>query len=68
MKKNLAKSLAILMTIVSIVVISNVSANSASMDPIFDTGLPVGFDNTVKTFATQTNGKTLVGGNFTAYQ
>ncbi|MEY3471260.1 MAG: hypothetical protein RLZZ223_610 [Candidatus Parcubacteria bacterium] len=41
---------------------------AAAKDPAFDTGIPVGFNNPVNTLALQSDGKILVGGNFTSYQ
>jgi putative heme iron utilization protein len=37
-------------------------------DASFDTGVPVGFNNDVRTLALQSDGKIIVGGLFTSYQ
>jgi len=54
--------------ILSLGIYAQVFANTASIDPSFDTWLPVGFNNTVQTIAIQNDGKFLVGGIFSTYK
>ena len=43
-------------------------ANQAAIDPIFETGMPVWFDNMVRDIAIQNDDKIVVGGQFTTYK
>jgi hypothetical protein len=68
MKKAFFKSLMFIMTIMGILLCAQAFANPASMDPSFDTKLPLGFNGPVRTITTQRDGKIIVGGEFTAYK
>jgi hypothetical protein len=59
MKRILSRFITITI-IVGIVAYARVFANTAVMDPSFDTGLPVGFNTTVYTIAKQSDGKIIV--------
>ena len=45
-----------------------VFASSAAMDSSFNTGIPIGFNNDVKSTVLQSDGKIIIGGDFTTYQ
>jgi hypothetical protein len=60
MKRILSRFITITIIIVGIVAYARVFANTAVMDPSFDTGLPVGFNTTVYTIAKQSDGKIIV--------
>lgn len=68
MKKNLLRFLMLVIIAMIISIYTNVFANQASVDPSFDTGVPIGFDGPIYTMATQSDGRTIIGGDFTTYQ
>jgi len=49
-------------------IMSQVSANPADVDPGFDTGIPIGFNADIKSIARQSDGKLIIGGQFTTYK
>ena len=68
MKKFLFRSLTLIMVILGVFSVTQVSANPASIDSSFSVKAPVGFLGTVYAMATQSNGKIIVGGDFTIYK
>jgi hypothetical protein len=57
-----------IIAIIGILLFTKVSANPATIDPGFDTKVPVGFNYDVYTIVNQSDGKIVVGGSFTTYQ
>ncbi|MCX6824462.1 MAG: DUF5011 domain-containing protein [candidate division SR1 bacterium] len=68
MKKILFKSLTFLIAIMGIFLYTQVFANGSDIDPSFDTKTPVGFNGTIYAHVVQSDGKIIVGGDFTTYQ
>lgn len=67
-KKLITKTFALFVMILGATLFTQVSANSADINPIFDTRTPVGFNNIVYSLMTQNDGKILAGGTFSSYK
>ena len=68
MKKSLLKFLPGLLTVLAVLWTAQAFASSADMDPSFNTGIPIGFDNYPTAIAAQADGKIVVVGGFVGYQ
>ncbi|MCX6822886.1 MAG: S-layer homology domain-containing protein [candidate division SR1 bacterium] len=68
MKKKVSKLFSTGVLLMTMLLCTQTFANNAGMDPNFDTGIPIGFNNDVSTLVVQGDGKIVAGGNFTTYK